>query len=153
MDSVHVQTFVVAASTPTSRYRQSDTFGQLRCVAMSLLARVESDRNAARRARDGEAVTSLGMLLAALQDATKVGGPLSETEEIALLKRERKRRVEASEAFRAGGRLDQAAQEDRELEIIDGYLPAALSDRGSRRRSSMRRSPRRPRRPCAISAP
>ena len=95
---------------------------------MSLLARVESDRNAARRARDGESVTSLGMLLAALQDATKVGGPLSGTEEIALLKRERKRRVEASEAFRAGGRLDQAAQEDRELEIIDGYLPAALSD-------------------------
>lgn len=95
---------------------------------MTLTQRIEGDRLDARRARDAERITALGMLLAALQDAAKAaGGELPALEEIAILKRERKRRLESIEAFAAAERTDDAAREQRELELIDGYLPAELS--------------------------
>ena len=45
-----------------------------------------------------------------------------------MLKRERKRRAEAADAYRKGGRADAAAAEDAEAELIDVYLPAQISD-------------------------
>jgi hypothetical protein len=64
------------------------------------------------------------MILAELQKASKEGSD----DELAVLRRERKRRVEAAKAFRDGGREDLAAAEDVEKELIATYLPAELSD-------------------------
>lgn len=65
------------------------------------------------------------MILDALQKEEKAG---SGDDEVAVLRRERKRRLEAAEAFRGGGRAEQAAAEDSEAELIAGYLPVELSD-------------------------
>jgi len=94
---------------------------------MRPIERVREDRLAARKARDGERVTALGGLLAALEEAEKAGGgELSEQDEIALLRRERKRRDEAAASFREGGREDDARREESEAELISGYLPEEL---------------------------
>jgi uncharacterized protein YqeY len=53
---------------------------------------------------------------------------LSEEEELQVLQRERKRRVEAAEAFRTGGREEQAEAEERELEILEEFMPEPLSE-------------------------
>lgn len=91
-----------------------------------MIARIEADLREARLARDGERVAALGMLLSALKDAEKSTGELDEQTAIQVLTRERKRRVEAAESFREGGREADAAKEEREAAIIDTYLPAPL---------------------------
>ncbi|MDX6376558.1 MAG: uncharacterized protein QOE98_861 [Gaiellaceae bacterium] len=94
---------------------------------MSLTDRVRADRLQARKARDGDRVTALGGLLAALQEAAvQARGDLSEQDEIALLRRERKRREEGAASFREGGREDDARQEEAEAELIGAYLPAEM---------------------------
>ena len=45
-----------------------------------------------------------------------------------MLRRERKRRLEAAEQFRDGGRPELAEQEEAEAKLIEGYLPAELDD-------------------------
>ena len=92
-----------------------------------MIEQVEADLKAARLERDTERVGALSMLLAALKDAEKAQGSLDEASAIQVLTRERKRRVEAAESFREGGREEEAAKEDAEAALIDGYLPAALS--------------------------
>jgi uncharacterized protein YqeY len=92
-----------------------------------MIERIEGDLREARLARDAERVGALGMLLAALKDAEKASGTLDDAAAIQVLTRERKRRVEAAESFREGGRADDAAKEEREAALIDGYLPAPLS--------------------------
>lgn len=92
-----------------------------------MIEQVEADLKAARLERDTERVGALSMLLAALKDAEKAQGSLDEAGAIQVLTRERKRRVEAAESFREGGREEEAAKEDAEAALIDGYLPAALS--------------------------
>ena len=59
-----------------------------------------------------------------LQKAAKEGG----SDEVAVLRRERKRRIEAAEQFRHGGRPELAEQEESEAELIDGYLSAEIPD-------------------------
>ena len=59
-----------------------------------------------------------------LQKAAKDG----QSDEVEVLQRERKRRLEAAEAYRDGGRDEMAADEEQEAEIISGYLPEPLSD-------------------------
>jgi hypothetical protein len=91
------------------------------------MERIRSDRTEARRARHGERVTALGGILAALEEAAKAGGgTLDEQGEIAVLRRERKRRGEAAASFREGGREADAQREEAEGVLIDGYLPAEL---------------------------
>lgn len=81
------------------------------------------------RARDSERTTSLRMLVAALQDeAKKNQSDLSEQEEIAILTRERKKRVEAAEGFEQGGSADRAALEHSQLAMIEAYLPEQLDE-------------------------
>ena len=92
-----------------------------------MIEQVEADLKAARLERDTERVGALSMLLAALKDAEKAQGSLDESAAIQVLTRERKRRVEAAESFREGGREADAAKEEAEAALIDGYLPAALS--------------------------
>ncbi len=96
---------------------------------MSLIARIESDLKAARLARDNDLRDALSLLLSSLKAAEKeLQRPLSEEEELQVLQRERKRRVEAAEAFRAAGREEQADDEDFELEVLEDYMPEQLSE-------------------------
>jgi hypothetical protein len=76
------------------------------------------------RAGEKERVGALRLVLSELQKAAKEGGE----DELAVLRRERKRRVEAAKAYRDGGREDLAGGEEAEGELIGAYLPAELSD-------------------------
>jgi uncharacterized protein YqeY len=96
----------------------------LHLKGMSVLEQVQSDVKDAMRAREKERVHALRLIASELQKAAKENG----AEEIEVLQRERKRRLEAAEAYRDGGRTELAEAEEREAEIIASYLPAQLSD-------------------------
>jgi uncharacterized protein YqeY len=91
---------------------------------MTILERVQSDTKVAMKAGDRDRVGALRMLANALQQEAKGGGD----DEIGVLRRERKRRVEAAEAYRDGGSVDRAEAEEAEAKLIESYLPAELSD-------------------------
>jgi EmrB/QacA subfamily drug resistance transporter len=91
---------------------------------MSVLEQVQSDVKDAMKAGERERVHALRLIVSELQKAAKENGG----DEVQVLQRERKRRLEAAEAYRDGGRTDAAAAEEREAEIIASYLPAQLSD-------------------------
>src|SRR5213083_1192061 len=96
---------------------------------MSLIARMEDEVKEATLARDADRRDALRLILASLRSAEKeLQRPLSDDEELQVLQRERKRRIEAAEAFRAGGREEQAAAEERELEILEEFMPEPLSE-------------------------
>lgn len=78
----------------------------------------------AMKAGEKARVGALRLVLSELQRAAKDGGD----DELTVLRRERKRRLEAASQFRDGGRPELAAGEESEAELIDGYLPAQLSD-------------------------
>ena len=92
---------------------------------MSVLEQVQSDVRTAMKARDRERAAALRMVVDVLQQDAKLG----KGDEVAVLQRERKKRVEAAEAYEGAGRSEQAAAERFEAELIDGYLPQQLSDR------------------------
>jgi hypothetical protein len=94
---------------------------------MSLLEQVQSDTTAALKAGDRERVSALRLVVAALQSAHKEASA-SEADEVAILQRERKRRLESATAYRDAGREDLAGAEEREAELIGAYLPEQLSD-------------------------
>lgn len=91
---------------------------------MSVLERVQDDVKTAMKARDRERAAALRLVVDVLQQDAKLG----KGDEIAVLQRERKKRVEAAEAYEGAGRADQAASERFEAELIEGYLPQQLSD-------------------------
>jgi len=96
---------------------------------MSVIARIEQELKDARLARDEPRRDALSLLLSALRSAEKeLQRPLSEDEGLQVLQRERKRRVEAAEAFRAGGREERAAGEEYELEVLEAFMPEPLSE-------------------------
>jgi uncharacterized protein YqeY len=96
---------------------------------VSLIAQIEENLQDAMRARDQVRTGTLRLTLAALRSAEKeLGRPLKEEEELQVLHRERKRRAEAAEAFRAGGREELAAQEEGELEVIEEFMPEPLEE-------------------------
>jgi uncharacterized protein YqeY len=76
------------------------------------------------RAGDRDRVGALRMIASALQQDAKLG----DGDEVAVLQRERKRRIEAAEAFREGGRPDAAEAEEAEARVIESYLPEQLGD-------------------------
>ena len=76
------------------------------------------------RSGERDKVAALRMVANALQQDAKSGGG----DEVAVLRRERKRRLEAAEAYRDGGSPDRAAAEGAEATLIEGYLPEELSD-------------------------
>jgi uncharacterized protein len=92
---------------------------------MSVLERVQGDVRTAMKARDRERAAALRMVVDVLQQDAKLG----KGDEVAVLQRERKKRVEAAEAYEDAGRAEQAAAERFEAELIEGYLPQQLSDR------------------------
>ena len=96
---------------------------------MSLIARIEQALTDAMRARDRRRAGALRLTLSSLRAAEKeLQRPLSEDEELQVLHRERKRRVEAAEAFRRGEREEQAAQEEYELAVIEEFMPEPLDE-------------------------
>ena len=96
---------------------------------MSLVQQLEVEVKDAMLARDGTRRDALRLILNSLRGAEKdLQRPLSGDEELQVLQRERKRRIEAAEAFRAGGREEQAAQEETELSILEECMPAPLSE-------------------------
>jgi uncharacterized protein YqeY len=96
---------------------------------MSLIARIEEELKSAMRAREQERTDALRLTLSSLRAAEKeVQRPLKEDEELHVLQRERKRRLEAAEAFRAGGREEQAAKEERELDVIQEFMPEPIEE-------------------------
>ena len=96
---------------------------------MSRIETIEVELREAMKARDAERRDALRLILNALKGSQKeLQRPLSEDEELQVLQRERKRRVEAAEAFRAGGREEQAESEERELEILEEFMPEPLSE-------------------------
>jgi uncharacterized protein YqeY len=96
---------------------------------VTITERVQSDLTAATKARDQDRVSALRLVLDALRkEAKEEQAELDEQREIAVLKRERKRRVEAAEAYHGGERAELAAREEAEAAVIDEYLPEQLSD-------------------------
>jgi len=96
---------------------------------VTLIGRIEDEVKDAMRARDNERRDTLRLILSSLQGAEKeLQRPLSEQEELQVLQRERKKRVEAADAFRSGGRAEQADAEERELAVLQEFMPEQLSE-------------------------
>ena len=91
---------------------------------MAVLEQVQDDVKTAMKARDRDRAGALRLIVDVLQQDAKFG----KGDEIAVLQRERKKRVEAAEAYENAGRAEQAAAERFEAELIEGYLPQQLSD-------------------------
>jgi uncharacterized protein len=96
---------------------------------VSLIARIEEELREATLAREAERRDTLRLILSALRGAEKeLQRPLKDDEELQVLQRERKRRTEAAEAFRAGDRPEQAEAEEHELAILEEFMPEPLSE-------------------------
>ena len=96
---------------------------------MNLITRIEDDLKQARLARDDGRRDALALILASLRSAEKeLQRPLSDDEELQVLQRERKKRVEAFEAYEKAGREEQADKEDYELEVLEEFMPEPLSE-------------------------
>jgi len=91
---------------------------------MAIAEQIKVDVQGAMRAGEKERVGALRLVLSELQKAAKEGGD----DELAVLRRERKRRLEAAKAYRDAGREDLAGAEETEGELIGSYLPAELSE-------------------------
>ncbi len=91
---------------------------------MTLADRVRTDITAAMKAGERDRVSALRLVLSELQKAEKDGSD----DELAVLRRERKRRLEAAGQFRDGNRPELAEQEESEARLIEAYLPAELGD-------------------------
>jgi uncharacterized protein len=91
---------------------------------MSILEQVQGDVRTAMKAGERERAAALRMVVDSLQQEAKLG----KGDEIGVLQRERKKRLEAAEAFAEGGRAEQADAERFEAELIEAYLPEQLSD-------------------------
>ncbi|HEV8687097.1 MAG TPA: GatB/YqeY domain-containing protein [Gaiellaceae bacterium] len=94
-----------------------------------MIARIEDELKQATLARDADRRDTLRLILSALRGAEKeLQRPLKDDEELQVLQRERKRRNEAADAFRAGDREEQAQAEERELAVLEEFMPEPLSE-------------------------
>jgi uncharacterized protein len=91
---------------------------------MTVTEQLRTDITSAMKGGQKDRVQALRLVLSELQKAEKEGGD----DELTVLRRERKRRLDAASQFREGGRPELAEQEESEAELIAGYLPAELPD-------------------------
>jgi uncharacterized protein len=91
---------------------------------LTILEQVQDDVRTAMKSGERERAAALRLVVDALQQDAKLG----KGDEVAVLQRERKKRLEAAEAFRGGGRAEQADVEQGEAALIEAYLPDQLSD-------------------------
>jgi uncharacterized protein len=91
---------------------------------------VKADLTDAMRSGDRSRVDALRLVLSALQRAEKAVpvGEFSQADAEAVLRRERKQRLEAADSYRAAGRKDRVAAELADVPVIEAYLPAAMSE-------------------------
>jgi uncharacterized protein len=96
---------------------------------MTLIAEIKTQLEDAMREGDAARRDTLRLILSSLQGAEKeLQRPLSEDEELQVLQRERKKRVEAAEAFRNAGREEQADKEEDELDVLEEFMPEPMSE-------------------------
>jgi uncharacterized protein len=96
---------------------------------VTLIEELEDDVKDAMRAGDTARRDALRLIIASLKSAEKdLLRPLTEDEELQVLQRERKKRIEAAEAFRGGGREEQAAKEEAELAVLEEFMPEPLTE-------------------------
>jgi uncharacterized protein YqeY len=96
---------------------------------MSLIVEIKEQLTDAMRDGDASRRDALRLILASLQGAEKeLQRPLAEEEELQVLQRERKKRLEAAEAFRNAGRDEQADKEEDELDVLEEFMPELLSE-------------------------
>ena len=96
---------------------------------MRLIAEIESQLKDAMRERDDARRDALRLILSSLRGAEKeLQRELSEDEELQVLQRERKKRLQAAEAFRSGDREEQAEKEEAELDVLEEFMPEPLSE-------------------------
>jgi uncharacterized protein YqeY len=101
---------------------------------MSLKEQLARDLQDALRAGEKTRLGAVRMLQAAVTEKEKSGaGPLTEEDYLAVVQKQAKQRRDAAEQFRAAGRTDLAEREEAELAVLEGYLPAQLSDEEVRR--------------------
>jgi uncharacterized protein YqeY len=93
-------------------------------MSESILERVQADTRDAMKAGERDRVQALRMIANSIQQDAKEG----EGDPVAVLQRERKKRVEAADAYEQAGRGEQAGAERTEAELIAAYLPEQLSD-------------------------
>src|SRR5207244_6214327 len=102
----------------------SDALGRAILNCVTVAEQVRADMTSAMKAQEKVRVGALRLVLSELQKAAKEGSD----DELAVLRRERKRRLEAASQFRDGGRPELAEQEEAEARLIEGYLPEELSE-------------------------
>jgi uncharacterized protein YqeY len=96
---------------------------------VTLITEIEQEVQEAMRAHDNARRDALRLILSSLKSAEKdLLRPLSEDEELQVLQRERKKRIEAIEAFENAGREEQAAKEEAELDVLEEFMPDPLSE-------------------------
>ena len=96
---------------------------------MSLITRIEEELKEARLARDAERRDALSLILSSLRsDEKNLQRPLSEDEELQVLQRERKKRLEAATEFAKAGRDELADKEEYELDVLAEFMPEPLSE-------------------------
>ncbi len=91
---------------------------------MAVLDQVKTDATSALKAGDRERAGALRLIVSELQKAEKDGG----ADEVEVLQRERKRRLESAQAYRDADRTDLAETEEAEAALISGYMPEQISD-------------------------
>jgi uncharacterized protein YqeY len=96
---------------------------------VSLIARIEDELKTAMRERETVRRDALRLILSSLRDAEKeLQRPLHDQEELQVLQRNRKRHLEAAEAYRAGGNEERARGEEAELAVLEKFMPEPLSE-------------------------
>ena len=98
---------------------------------MAAKSQLQDDLTAAMRSRDDIAVATLRMLLAAVRKAEVAGKSqveLSDDQLIGVVRSELRKRTEASEMYRTGGRPELADREAAEADVLRRYLPAQMDD-------------------------
>jgi uncharacterized protein len=95
-----------------------------------VIERIQSELQAAMRAGDRGRVDALRLMLSALQKAEKDGpaGGFTDADAEAVLRRERKQRLEAAEVYRQAGHADRASREEADVPVIDEFLPQAMTE-------------------------
>jgi uncharacterized protein YqeY len=97
-------------------------------VRVTLIERIQADLREAMKSGRRERLEALRLLYSALQKAEKDTAGFGDRDAQAVLRRERKQRVEAAEAYEAAGQAERAAKERADLPVIDGFLPAPLGE-------------------------
>lgn len=96
---------------------------------MTRLDDLNQDMKVAMKAKDKEKLLTIRMLKSALQtEQINKGEELTEEDELTVLSREKKQRVESLNEFKAAGRDDLVIKLEKEIEVVDHYLPAQLSE-------------------------